>query len=378
MLAALETRPNIAKRTGVIPRQSRAIPMPPPRGVEAPPVRTPRRRPVPLLIGSAAVVLVAGLVAPALWAKARRAAPVSEIEPAASHIHSVGVLVPAGTPVRGLALSPDKKLAAVTRSDGVTQLWDLAARRSVVTLPGGGARCSTVAFSADGRRLVFGASRNAVGVWDVAARAVAFTFEAGDWVLSAAISADGTRVAAGDKSGTTWVWNTATNESRAFAHGAKPRVDVVAFAPGRLTPVSGFGSLGEARAWGDDDTHFRRPGGWVHNGMCVLADGRVVTATATEVAVFDGATGGFVRGIRATPADSQFGCVAGGPGGTWLATGGSDGAIRVWDTRTGGQRASLGIRPQPLVALAVSSDGTDALIATPDGCVRHVRLSGLE
>jgi hypothetical protein len=372
-LAPPQIRSGSGRRTGVIeaPAPRTAADTPP---TVIFPKRRPRRRAL-LVTGAAAMLLVVGLVAPGLWAKFRRPATPP---PPAAEVHDGGVLVPPGKPVRSLAVSPDNRLAAVTTFDGQTQLWDAETGKQVAVLPGHGARVAAAAFSADGRRLVFGASRTSVGVWDVPSRTTAFTFDTADWALSAAISADGTRVAAGDRAGTTWVWDTTTNDSRALTLDPKARVDVVAFPPGSRLPVSGLAARGEVVEWDDaEPVRHARPGGWVHNGFGALTDGRVVTATATEVSVFDPNGLAADVSIRPMPAEARFGGVAGGPGGQWVATVGSYGFVRVWDARTGSLLASLALAQQPLVAVAVSADGTTGLAATEDGCVRRVRFTGL-
>ena len=62
--------------------------------------------------------------------------------------------------------------------------------------------------------------------------------------------------------------------------------------------------------------------------------------------------------------------VAIAPDGSWLASGGDDGLVRVWDLATGRQRAALGGRGRAVRAVATGRDGTWLASADYDGLVR--------
>jgi WD40 repeat protein len=67
----------------------------------------------------------------------------------------------------------------------------------------------------------------------------------------------------------------------------------------------------------------------------------------------------------------QVSAVAVSPDGSWLATAGNDGRVRIWDVPTRRERATLFVRPAArLKAVAVSPDGSWLAIGGADGRVR--------
>jgi WD40 repeat protein len=61
--------------------------------------------------------------------------------------------------------------------------------------------------------------------------------------------------------------------------------------------------------------------------------------------------------------------VAISPDGTWLATAGRDGTVRIWDTATGTQQATLTGHAKEVTAVAISPDGTWLATASWDETV---------
>ena len=71
-----------------------------------------------------------------------------------------------------------------------------------------------------------------------------------------------------------------------------------------------------------------------------------------------------------TSSTGAMNAVAIAPDGTWLATGGSDGMVRIWDPATGQQRTRLTGHAGPVYAVAVAPDGTWLATGGSDGTVR--------
>jgi WD40 repeat protein len=73
--------------------------------------------------------------------------------------------LPAGKLIDDVALSPDGRLVAVARADGVTQIWDWRAHEVLAELRGRG-RAVATNFGPDGRLVVTAEEDGGVRVWD--------------------------------------------------------------------------------------------------------------------------------------------------------------------------------------------------------------------
>ena len=62
--------------------------------------------------------------------------------------------------------------------------------------------------------------------------------------------------------------------------------------------------------------------------------------------------------------------VAVAPDGSWLASGGEDGTVRIWDAATGQERAALTGHTGGVAAVAVAPDGSWLASGGADGTVR--------
>lgn len=299
-----------------------------------------------------------------------------------------GVLDAGGGRVNDIAYSADGcQVAAACAADdgeddgvGVVRVWDVARGHCVARLGGHEGGGGTVAFSADGSRLLArsGGRTDNVMLWDWAAGKrlhaetvplhARFRDHYGNYV-TAVFTGDGSRVVGGKAE----AWN-AADGSQITALPPVGMVTAMAAGPGCL--VARGTAMG--RAYVDDyrrNTRVAQLVGHVRSILDVafLPDGeRVVTASDDGTArIWDIATGRELQVLRAH--DSAVERILITPDGRRIVTASADGTVRIWDASSGRELGSLpGSRETPR-AIALDPTGTRLMTTAPDG----VRLWGL-
>jgi WD40 repeat protein len=195
--------------------------------------------------------------------------------------------------VSSLAFAPDGKSLATASDDGTVIIWDLATNRVCSTLRGHASPFTALAFSPDGMTLAIGSRDGRIKLWDVGTGRVRLTIEGGNgpvWEL--VFTPDGSTVAAGVFKKAVTLWDSATG---------KPK--------------------GTERGWHHSDTTAAA----LLVGRTTLAlsqgrDGRIWLKDCNKGQIL-GFLGGHSGAVR---------CLAFDPGGTLLASGGTDKLVRLW------------------------------------------------
>jgi eukaryotic-like serine/threonine-protein kinase len=209
-----------------------------------------------------------------------------------------------------VAFSPDGQLAVSGGQDHAVKLW-LATRRPPLTFTEHDGKVCGLEFLPDGRRLVSGAgdysSRGRLQLWDASTGVVLEpSFASCPEVYAVALHPDGRHFATACKDGTVRVWDLETGQPVWCQNGHATEVADVAYSPdGRwLASAAGMNMYASSKA---DPTEL---------GEVKLWEAR----TGVEIPRFP-AFNGAVYGVAFSP-DSR-----------WLAAGGADGIVRIWDTR---------------------------------------------
>ncbi len=218
---------------------------------------------------------------------------------------------------------------------------------------------SSLAFSADGARILVGGDEDATGrIHDAKTGALLSRLEGhASSVKAVAFSPDGTRAATGSADRTIRIWNAETGESLAVLP-APDRVNVVAFSPdgARLLACCHDGS---AAIWsvakGEVLVRIAGHEGPVLCGAFEPLGARVVTGGGDNLIRFwDAATGDagpVLRGHAGAVSALAF-------AGDRLLSGGHDKTLRVWDAATGDQLLRVLAHDNWVTGVAMTADGT--------------------
>ncbi|MGB3717778.1 MAG: WD40 repeat domain-containing protein [Candidatus Promineifilaceae bacterium] len=247
--------------------------------------------------------------------------------------------------------SPDGRLVAGTNSNGL-QLWDTATGEDMGILRG--AEAFSVEFSPDGRTIAGGftsyRSDHKVMLWDLNTHRLVATLKGHRSVATAlAFSPDGRTLATGGGKfdGTIRLWDLATFEEMTVLEADYMGVEDIVFTPDSqvLVALSGFGS--ELLMWdlaGSQALPIPSPIEYWHSvsSMAYEPEGHTFAGAGGDfLAIWDLETLQQVKVFK-TDEDWLFTSVEYSPSGQTLATGDTDGMVRIWDIATGKEEASLG------------------------------------
>jgi cytochrome c len=234
-----------------------------------------------------------------------------------------------GGPVRALAVTPDGATAVSGSFDQSAIVWSLDAGSAQQVLRFHDGAVNAVATLPDGH-FVTGGEDGRIAVWRPGETRPAAVFEAHKGpIVGLSVSPDGTRVASASWDGTARVTPLDGSPARVL-EGHQGNVDAVAFAPDGRIVTAGYDAT--LRLW--------------------PADGPPTVVTLSTP----------LNGVVAAP-DGE------------IAAAGADGAVRILD-RAGAIRATVETGPTPIIALALSPDGSKLAAASIAGSAAVIDRAG--
>jgi WD40 repeat protein len=297
-----------------------------------------------------------------------------------------------GGEVDALQFTPDGKVLISQGGDGV-RTWDAATGKQIHAIQSErlGDRCQPEPLSDDGKLLAT-ASKDGICLWDVEAGRLQRTFGSGAY-RRAGISRDGKRIAAvrvTPAPEAVEMWDTGTGRRLWSVSAAR---EFLSFTPDGKSLIVVRG----AAAGTDDVIHSldtatgreRRRITFARDGVtrfAVSPDGHrlaVLFVCLARIRVWEMDSGkelprlDMADDLRSRPEELM--ALAFTPDGTSLLAAGRDDALLRWDVATGKQRGCLGKGMTGAAALSVSPDGKTVAVGHPDGWIRVIdRTTGAD
>jgi WD40 repeat protein len=254
-----------------------------------------------------------------------------------------------GHSINSLVFSPDGKILAggtgkrLGECDYIVKLWDVHAG----VLKNKLYRCSDylkiVAFSPNGRLLAIGYDdqlTRTIEIWDIKADKIVFGEDI-DGVNSVAFSPDGKLLATGGEGKVISLWDTQTWQSTRKLRDSC-RITSIAFSSDSKTLASGT-SCDALNIWDINTGELKRmmENNCTAFSVAFLSDGKIIASGACgNVKLWDTETGGLTQILfggktKTSENVNNVESIAISPDGMMLASGHSDGTVRLWKAQMG-------------------------------------------
>ncbi|MBD2451653.1 caspase family protein [Nostoc sp. FACHB-152] len=282
-----------------------------------------------------------------------------------------------------IAFSPDGKTIATGNQDGSVKLWNLQGQ-TIKTFREHSGFVESIAFSPDGNTIASGSEDGTVKLWNLQSGASQTLLGHRNWVRSVAFSPDGNTIASGSRDKTVRLWNLQSGASQTFK-GHSFEVTSIAFSPDGNTIASG--SLDKTvRLWNLQGKPIKTLPG--HSGfiwsVAFSPDGNTIASGSEDGTV---KLWNLQSGASQTLSEdsSSIWSVAFSPDGNTIAVGSGkinslsslDRVIHIWNLQ--GQPKPIKILSRhnsSVISVAFSPNGNTIASGSSDGTVKLWNLQG--
>lgn len=244
-----------------------------------------------------------------------------------------------------------------------------------MTLSGHAHWVTATAYNNDGSLVATGSyGESMVRIWNASTGELLNALQAFSWINTVAFSADGQRLIVADAAGNIGLWDVNTGELiRRILPAGIGGVPNASFSPNGLRIVSSGGDDKVARIW-DANTGTLLMTLRGHAGAVEFAafspDGdRIITGSDDGTAkIWDSQSGDLLQTLPKQ--GSEVFTAAFSPDGGHVVTGGSDGVAKVWDLASGTVVFTLAGHSAKLTSTSFNSEGTHLLTASRDSTAK--------
>ena len=280
-------------------------------------------------------------------------------------------------PIFAVTFSLDGTHLATGSQDRTIHIWDVSEGRQLFTLAGHSGAIYDLSFSPDGTHLASASDDGTLRIWNLMPGREAFSlFTPHGASGQIALSPDGTLLAASDESGIVKTWAIRTGKEIVALPGPASSIKDLAFSRnGEQLIISSGDSMLKVWDVASGSLSTIETG---HTGpitsLAASHDGKTVATTSQDykVKLWDTTSlfGKNTRALLSLDHPAVVFAVAFNPTGDKLATGASDGSLRIWNIADGTKVQTFSGQVGEILDVAYSPDGKRLAAASSDGSVK--------